>query len=192
MERMNLTVFREWLDFFRNKQSDHLNAMVGVGLGFIFGFFSVIYTNPYVLVPFTIVIVVIFLHFYGRYYYYYRLEVVVRLTMDLESNSLLAPILSRHQIQFSEEDYFFARIREPWFKEYSTEAKKEKIHGIPFWINDVGKKLELALCIIWGFLVLVWTIYPPDLLTFGIICVVGIVVSLILYIMSRKQSQNGH
>lgn len=186
---MQLEVFRDYLDFFRNKQSDHLNAMVGVGLGFIFGYFTLVETNSYILFPFTVIIYVIFTHFFGRYYYYYLLEVVVNLTMDLERNSVLEDILERDQVTFSEEDYFWARINQPWFREFSTKTKKGVIYGIPFRINNVGRGFELALCGIWGLLVFGWTFYPPpDLFSSGIICAVWTVFSLILYIMFRKLS----
>ncbi len=52
--------FKDWLDYCQGKQLDHLNAMVGVGLGYIFGFFNIPEDVPDIIIPFTILTLVIF------------------------------------------------------------------------------------------------------------------------------------
>jgi len=146
--------FSRWLDFFWSKQSDHLNAMVGVGISLVFGLFSIPESKKHVLLPFLALILVIFLHFYGKYYDYYLYDVIVRVTMNLERNCCLEKTLEKYNVILSPEDYFWERISEDWFKNYSQKAQKKVLWGFPFLIYNSGKRVELSLCGIFGIVVL--------------------------------------
>ncbi len=82
--------FQPWIEKYQNKQSDQLNAMIGVGVGFIFGYFQVLEEGAiFSVFCFPLLILTIFSYFYSRYWYYLIAETATLHQLKIKTNSII-------------------------------------------------------------------------------------------------------
>ncbi|MFW9904762.1 MAG: hypothetical protein ACFFFH_10550 [Candidatus Thorarchaeota archaeon] len=159
MDKMNIKeAFLNRLEYSRTKQSDHLNAMIGVGLGLIFGIFSIPKGRwLIVLVFFSIVIFVIFFHFYGRYYYWRLEECALEAILDIEDTANFITYMKNKDmdIESIRNKKFVELLRSPAWKQWINESMSS---GLLRWlflsIYRRGKEWEITGFVIFGLLTL--------------------------------------
>lgn len=149
-ENLKDKIFWDRLNYSRNKQSDHLNAMIGVGIGFIFGIFSIPENRWFVIIPFIGMILIVFLHFYGRYFYWHLEECSIEAILNIEDTANFKSSVK----DIGEVKTFQELKKKPEFDSWLNSRKKEGLKRIPLVLYNRGRNLELSVTIFLGIITL--------------------------------------
>ncbi len=145
-ENLKDKFFWDRLNYSRCKQSDHLNAMIGVGIGFIFGIFSIPENRWLVIIPFLITIMVIFLHFYGRYFYWHLEECSIEAILNIEDTANFKSSIK----DFKAVETFQELRKKPEFDNWLKSNYNKGLRKYYFFFYNCGLKIELAVTLIFG------------------------------------------
>ncbi len=132
-------IFWDRLNYSRSKQSDHLNAMIGVGIGFIFGIFSIPVERWIVIIPFLIMIFFVFLHFYGRYYYWLLEESAIEAILNVEDTANFNTVIKDPQNIKN----FQEQTKNPEFVKWVTTSINKGKNRFPLFLYRRGPKLNV-------------------------------------------------